>query len=245
MHRQPHFRRARTTALLAAIVCVACWAGTRAANAVEPDAVKAIMKQQEISFYYQSFTSFYSCEGISSKVKRLLLALGAAKDIDVQARGCESSNSPSRTPLVVIQLTSPVEATPAALAELEKTRAQRELTARVRGDRGVALDAEAQFDTRYKPVSLSRGQLGLDPGDCELVDELRKKVLPKLGVRIIKDGVYCSPNQINRAQPRLEVEALMPPPPPDTSTGSSPVADSASAPAAEGSAATPESAPKP
>ena len=246
MYRQPHSRRAR--ALLAASLCVSCWAGPWSAHAAEPETARAVLKQQEISFYYQSFTSFYSCDGLRGKVQRLLLALGASKDIDVQVRGgCNAGNSTLRNPLVVIQLTSPVEATPAALAELEKTRPQRELAARVRGDRGDAIDAAAQFDATWKPVSLSRGKLGLDPGDCELVDELAKKVLPKLGVRIIKNSVSCSPKQINRSQPRLEVEALMQPPPPDTTSPevAAPPPDSTSPEPTQGDAAAAPSAPTP
>jgi hypothetical protein len=235
MRQQPHScpmpaARASLAAIICAAGCVATWSA-HAAEPADPEKVRAVLKQQEISFTYQGFTSFYSCEGMRSKVKRLLLALGAAKDVEVEVRGsCDSGNSVVRNPLVVIQLTSPVAATPEVLAELEKMRPQRELAARVRGDRGVATDAGAQFDASWKPVSLSRGKLGIDPGDCELIDELRKKVLPKLGVRIVKNAVSCSPKQINRSQPRLEVEALMQPPPPDTaSTAGDPATEEASA----------------
>jgi hypothetical protein len=198
-----------------------------AASAPGADTARALVKSQEIKFSYNSFSSFYSCDGIEGKVKRLLLALGATKDLEVEARSCAESSeligdlrrSPtttsSRSPLVTIRVTSAVEATPENIAELEKTRSQRELSARVRGDRGTALDAEAQFDAPWKAVSLSRGSLGLEPGDCELVDALRKQVLPKLGVRVVKDNLKCSPRQGNRFQPQLEVEALQLPPPPE------------------------------
>jgi len=198
------------------------------------DTARALVKSQEITFNYQSFNSFYSCDGIEGKVKRVLLALGATKDIEVEARSCAESSdlindlrrSPtttsSRSPSVTIRVTSAVEATPQNLAELEKTRSQRELKARVRGDRGTALDAETQFDAPWKAVSLSRGALGLEPGDCELVDALRKQVLPKLGVRVLKDNVKCSPRQGNRFQPQLEVEALMLPPPPEAGGAGAP-----------------------
>jgi hypothetical protein len=116
----------------------------------------------------------------------------------------------------------------------------------VRGDRGQGLDAAAQFDARWTPVSLSKGRLGLEPGDCELVDELARKVLPKLGVRIIKNGLSCPPKQINRSQPRLEVEALTQPPPPDsTSTEATPPADGASPAPTESSAPASQSDPPP
>lgn len=244
MHRKPLLssssatRRMPVAAWSATLLAVALLtAGCLAASGVsaaEPDTARAVLKPQEIGFYYQSFTSFYSCDGLESKLKRILKALGANQDVDVEARGCDagSGSQIARSPYVTIRIISPVEATPQALAELEKGRAQRELAAKVRGNRGKLTDAEAQFQGTWKPVSLSRGQLGLEPGDCELIDELRKKVLPKLGVRIVKDGVQCTPNQINRSQPRLEVEALVQPPPKQTGAPGTAVEGKAAEPAA-------------
>ena len=223
--------------LLLSALLAAGWPTLQAAAAEAPK-VRAIMKPQEISFFYQAFTSFYSCDGIEGKVKRLMLALGANKEsLEVQATSCEGSTV-ARTPLVTIKLTSPVEATPAALAEMEKQRPQRELAARIRGQRAVGTDAGEQFDAEYKPVSLSRGSLGIEPGDCELVDELRKKVLPKLGVRIVKNNVQCTPNQLNRAQPRLEIEVLIQPASPQAGAP-------AGSPDASATSVAPESSPRP
>jgi hypothetical protein len=174
----------------------------------EAAAVAAVWKPQEINFYFQSFTTFYSCTSLAEKVKRTLLALGAQRDIKVRSTGCEGGNEIARMPMVRIRLTSPAEATPQTLAELEKTRSVRELVARVRGERAAAIEAAAQFPAHWKRVSLSRGDLALDSGDCELVDELKRKVLPKLSVRIVRDAMRCTPNQFTLGQPRLEVEAL-------------------------------------
>jgi hypothetical protein len=62
---------------------------------------------------------------------------------------------------------------------------------------------------------LSRGAVDLEPGDCELIDELRRKVLPRLAIRIVKDNTHCTPQQLTIGQPQLEVEALMALPKPD------------------------------
>ena len=142
----------------------------------------------------------------------LLVALGADKNMRVRVTSC-FGNEIARFPNVRIQLSSPVEATPEVLAELEKTRSTRELTARVRGEPMV--EPTAQYPAYWKPVSLSRGSFRLEPGDCELVDQLKRKVLPKLAVRIVKDELSCPPNQIPMGQPRLEVEALTRAPEPD------------------------------
>jgi len=183
----------------------------------EPDLqsapVQALWKEQELKFFFQSFTTFYTCDGLEDKLKRILKALGARGNVKVDSFGCDTG--PVRSPRVSVRLSSPTEATPEALAEWEKSRTKRELTARVKGD-SVANDEMAQqFVAQWRTVSLSKGQLTLEPGDCELIDELRKKLLPKLAVRIVKDEVQCTPHTLTPSQPRLEVQALVEAPKPD------------------------------
>lgn len=186
------------------------------ARAAEPDAlappdqtpVQAIWKTQELTFYYQSFTTFYSCSSLETKVKRLLIAAGAKRQMKIRTRGCMSSNAIARTPYVEITLASPAEATPESLAELDKTRSTRELVARVRGDSKQADVAATPFAAHWQRVSLSRGKLNLEPGDCELIEQLKKKVFPQMAVRIVEDRVECVPNQLSMTQPRLIIDVL-------------------------------------
>jgi hypothetical protein len=206
--------------IVSPLVALFCAVEARGAQ-VEPPAatgeapVQAIWKPQEVEFYFQSFTTFYSCSSLEAKVKRLLIAVGAQKGLKVSTRGCFSSSEIARMPRVEIELTSPVEVSPEVLAELDKTRSTRELTARVRGDSKQADAQEQQFAAQWQRVSLSRGKLNLEPGDCELVEQLKKKVFPKLAIRIVEDEVQCVPNQLTMTQPRLIVEALMPMAAPD------------------------------
>lgn len=199
--------------LIAAVLIVD--AGAAEQNQTQTSAqapVQAIWKQQEINFYFQSFTTFYSCRSLADKVKRLLVALGASPDTRVRSNSCDGDEI-ARMPYLRIKVMSPVEATPAALAELEKTRSTRELTARVRGER--AADASDQFPAQWKRVSLSRGHFDLEPGDCDLIDQLKRRILPKLAARIVRDDMQCTPNQLSLGQPRLEVEVLAEVPKPD------------------------------
>jgi len=170
--------------------------------------VHAVWKQQTFDFHYQSFTTFYSCSSLSEKVRRILVELGGDDQTKVRVSGCESGGSIARMPLVRITMTSPVEATPDVLAELQKSRPVRELAARVRNDSSKHVDLDAQFPALWKRVSLSRGALGLAPGDCELIEQIERKVLPQLAVRVVSNDMRCMPNQISMGQPRLEVEAL-------------------------------------
>jgi hypothetical protein len=183
------------------------------ARATPADPVQAIWKHQEISFYFQSFTTFYSCSGLEGKLERIMRELGVHARVRVRSADCPASVA--RMPRVMMQVIGPVEATPEALAERDKNKSVRELVERVRGKSNHPLDSLDQFPAQWRRVSLTRGRLDLQPGDCELIDEVKKKVLPRLAVRIVNDDVRCTPNQLALGQPRLEVDALTELPKPD------------------------------
>jgi hypothetical protein len=205
----------RVFAGLIAVFAALCAPRAAAADA-EP--VEAIWKDQEFSFHFQSFTTFYSCSGLEMKLERILKALGV-KAGNVRVRAPECPTGVARLPRVTIEGRSPTAATPAAIAERDKTKSTRELAARVQGKRDAIDEITEQFPATWKRVSLSRGSLGLEPGDCELIDELKRKVLPRLSVRLVDDDVSCSPNSLALGQPRLEVEALVALPKPDEKVG--------------------------
>lgn len=172
--------------------------------------VEAVWKSQEINFYYHSFRTFYPCDSLNDKVRRLLLELGAGHDLSVRSSGCQLGDQVALAPVVRIRLSSPVEATPQALAELEKTRGKRELIARMNGGAVAASGIDAQFSAHWKRLSIARGSGSLDAGDCELVDAFKRQVLPQLAVRVVKDQMRCTPQSYGPL--RLEVEALTPTP---------------------------------
>jgi hypothetical protein len=187
-----------------------------AAPAVDP--VQAIWKHQEIEFYFHSFTTFYSCTGLEGKLERIMRELGVHAQVKVRSADCPYSVA--RMPRVVMQVISPVEATQEALADRDKNKSVRELAQRVRGKKNThPLDSLEQFPAQWRRVSLTRGRLDLQPGDCELIEQLQKNVLPKLGVRTVRDDIQCTPNQLTLGQPRLEVDALVELPKPDAPEG--------------------------
>lgn len=209
MKRNGRRLRSATLAVLCALTGLAA---ARAAEQGAPTPVQAIWKSQEFAFYFQSQTTFYSCSSLEAKLERILKALGARAHVKVRSVDCQSG--PVRMPRVVVTMSTPVEATPQAIAERDKSKSKRELTARVNG-KSEDPEAIAEFPAHWKRVSLSRGAVDLEPGDCELIDELRRKVLPKLAVRIVKDSTHCTPQQLTIGQPQLEVDALVALPKPD------------------------------
>jgi hypothetical protein len=48
------------------------------------------------------------------------------------------------------------------------------------------------------------------------MEEMRRKVLPKLAVRVVGDNLQCSPNQLMLGRPKLDVDALIEMPKPDS-----------------------------
>lgn len=177
--------------------------------------VQAIWKSQEIVFYLNTVSTFYSCDALQNKLKRLLRHLGVTGEVRVSDPYCPPGVS--RMPRVRLRVVSPVPATPEALAERDEDKSTRELAARVNGKKAAEqLQASLeQFPAQWKPVSLSRGKHDVGGGDCELIDELSRKVLPKLSVRIVNANIRCTPYQTSLLQPRLEVEALIASPKPD------------------------------
>src|ERR1043165_8082736 len=148
--------------------------GADATEQGAPEPVQAIWKNQEFAFYFQSQTTFYSCSSLEAKLERILKVLGVQTPY-VRVRAVDCQGGPVRMPRVLVNITAPVLATPEAIAERDKGKSKLELTARVRGQK-VDPEALAPFPAQWKRVSLSRGAVDLEPGDCELIDELRRKV---------------------------------------------------------------------
>jgi hypothetical protein len=218
MRSEGNLLRSATLATLCALpgllLAFAHAAGAEEQAAAAPEPVLAIWKDQELAFFFQTQTTFYSCSSLEAKLEHLLKLLGATAQVRVRSVDCQSTGRIARMPRVTMTVHSPVEATPQAIADRDKNKSTRELAARVRGDKEDP-EALAPFPAKWQRVSLSRGKANLEPGDCELIDELRRKVLPKLAVRPVKDNTHCTPNQVTLGQPQLEVDALVKMPKPD------------------------------
>jgi hypothetical protein len=85
-----------------------------AAAAAAAAAESAVWTPKEVNFTYQGFTARYSCDGLAAKVKKVLLRLGARKDLQVSPSGCSSGfGRPSPFPGVRIRMNvlTPADAT--------------------------------------------------------------------------------------------------------------------------------------
>jgi hypothetical protein len=217
MRSKGNLLRSTTLAALCAlpVLLLGSAPGARAAESAAAAPVQAIWKDQELAFFFQTQTTFYSCSALEAKIENVLKALGVHAVVKVRSVDC--TRGPVRMPRVLLNLHAPVVATPEALAERDKGKSKRELAARVRGEKEDP-EALAPFPAQWKRVALKRGTVNLEPGDCELIDELRRKVLPRLAVRLVKDNTGCIPHQVSPGRPQLEVDALVALPKPDQPT---------------------------
>jgi hypothetical protein len=184
-------------------------AGSAHAEA-QPDSavVEAVWKPQRINFVYRGYSTLYSCGGLQEKLERILTTVGArGSSIELRVYSCDDALSTAR---FEIALASPVEATPENVQELTSYDARDELVAHVRGEQLASAADLQRFPAVWKTISFARSrEMKLAPGDCELVQQLRRHILPRMSVQIVSDHVQCSAFG-NIGKPQLVVSALVP-----------------------------------
>ena len=180
------------------------------ANAQSPadqTVVEAVWKPQRMNFVYRGYSTLYSCRGLQQKLEKILTSVGARGGIELRAYSCDDELA---TAHFQIALTSPVEATPENVEQLTSYDARDELVSRVRGERLASAEDLQRFPAVWKTISFARSrQMKLAPGDCELVLQLRRHILPRMSIHVVSDQVRCSVFG-NIGKPQLTVSALVP-----------------------------------
>lgn len=192
----------------------AAWAQAAAADSAQPGEVRpatvnAVWAEREFSFAYMAMGTYYSCDGLRSKIEYLLEQVGAREEPKVIV-SCFDTGAIEQLPMARIRVAVPVEATPERLAELASDQSRRELVGRVQGT-GAAVDAAtAQFPAERRVVEFE-GRRGkrIEDSDCELLDQLLQQVLKPLGVRELPgSSLQCTPKQSQFGAVRLKLESL-------------------------------------
>jgi hypothetical protein len=152
----------------------------------------AVWKEQRIDFFYMGRTARYSCDGLRDKVRAMLLDLGARRDVKIDAVGCEENDrlrANSTTPSLNIVFSAP--ALPDAAAKPLHN-----------GDL-------AATDARFEPFTIASDAFrNMGIGDCELVEEFARQILPKLVTRDLTRAITCVPNQQSGSRFRVHGEIL-------------------------------------
>ena len=142
--------------------------------------VPAVWKEQRIEFNYFGRTSRYSCDGLRDKLRAILANLGARHDIQAVVVPCDDFGGPgprpTSTPTVHLAFSAP--SMPDAAAKPLHP-----------GDL-------APVDAHFEDFSLKTDAFrNMEPGDCELVEEFARQVLPKLATRNVHQDITCIPYQ--------------------------------------------------
>lgn len=178
--------------MTAAVLLLAVPMGATAAegNAGADGGESAVWAPQELRFLYQGFTSHYSCDGLEAKVRTVLIELGARQDLTVRPSGCSSPfGVPDPFPAVAIKMN----------------------VLKPAGGTGTSSDAPT-VAARWKSVQV---RLDRDPvweaGDCELLEQIKQKILPLFSTRAVDFASNCVPHQAYLGT-RLAAELLFPDP---------------------------------
>ncbi|MGH8177376.1 MAG: hypothetical protein ACREV5_14035 [Steroidobacter sp.] len=205
MNTGPGHRFLAAACLTAALLTSSAIA--RSAGEGPAQVIDAVWKIQSFDFHYQGRGTTYSCGALRDRLRSILMGVGAQDTIIVRTIGCYDLSDLARVHVI---MASPVEATPENVRALTQHDSEDELIARMQGvSLATAADIE-RFPAIWSTVSMSRDKrLKLAPGDCELVQQLRREVFPLLSVRIVQDNLHCSNAFGNIGRPQLAVSALI------------------------------------
>lgn len=156
-------------------------AGGQSSAALMP----AAWTTKELNFVYKTgFTTKYSCDGLRDKVRELLAELGA-HDIQVRSYGCMNPAGPDLFPSVHIKM-----------SVLQPAH-----------EWAVGSTVPAQ----WKTVDLLAKRDVLDvASDCELIEQLKQKVLPLFATRNVEYSATCEKQHLVVGGTELKVDVLVP-----------------------------------
>lgn len=170
--------------------------------------VTAVWKAQQVNFEYRGYSTMYSCRSLEDKLEIILRTVGARENVRLQSYICDEQLGIAR---FQISMQSPVVASEENIRELTTHDSKDELVARVNGAQLPSAADLERFPAVWKKVSFARDRyMRLERGDCELVEQLRRQILPRMSVQVVKDNIRCSSAFGNIGSPRLIVSALVP-----------------------------------
>ncbi|MDE2136789.1 MAG: hypothetical protein KGJ68_05085 [Gammaproteobacteria bacterium] len=156
------------------------------AAAAAPEAQPAVWAQKQLNFLFQGFTTHYSCDGLEDKIKHVVKELGARGDFQVHSFGCaEPYGRPDPFPSVSIKM-SVLQPAPAGTAATEVVAAHWQRT-------DLHLDKDPVWEA----------------GDCELLEQIKQKLLPLFATRNVDFASNCVPHQLELGT-RLSADLLVP-----------------------------------
>jgi hypothetical protein len=169
---------------LALIIC----GFSAAAFAAEPSATdsgRGVWQKHDYGFQFLGFTTTYSCDGLASKLKVLLIAAGARADAKSISGGCSRGYG------------------------VPDKFARATLTFYTLAPVGNGENGSPPINGVWRSVALGdRSPREVRLGDCELVEQFRDKVLPMFTTRNVDNRMTCVPNQLSGSVINLKFEVF-------------------------------------
>jgi len=158
------------------------------ADQAPPEMQAAVWTPKEVQFTYMGFTTKYTCDGLRDTVQQMLLQLGARKD-DLKVYETPCSGDPSRPnpfPGVKIKM-SVLTPAPAPLPAGTQT-----------------------VPAQWKTVKLPYRETGINAaGQCELLEQFKRTILPLFTTRNVDLRASCVPHQLEPAGTKLQADVLI------------------------------------
>jgi hypothetical protein len=169
--------------------------------------IEAIWLRQVVNFVYQADTTFYTCSSLRQKIAGMLSYVGARAAGPLRGVRCDDFAGTVR---MQIAFESPAAATAENVRAMTDHDTEDLLVARLRGERLATPEDITRFPAAWATRSLRESGMELTGADCELVQQLRRQVLPKLAVEVIKEPSRCT-SVLSRssAMPNMKVRALL------------------------------------
>lgn len=179
----------RAAALAAAVLCASfpAWAADPAPANGAVNTESAVWMPKETRFTFMGFTTHYSCDGLRDKMRRVLLDFGARRDLSISEYGCTAADGrPDQFPGVSIKMN-------------------------VLQPAGTGDATATPVTAHWKTVTL---RLDRDPvweaGDCELVEQIKARILPLFATRNVQYMSNCVPHQLSPGGTSLSADFLLP-----------------------------------
>ena len=155
-----------------------------ASATTDPAGSPAQWHAQKLEFTYIGYTAFYTCVGLESKVRAILLTFGARDDAKVKAVGCDrAQNQPNKVAGVEADFNSLAPASDAA--------------------------ASGNVQAVWSKVRLAPNRpTSMGTGECELVEQMRPMIEKAFALRNADYRAYCVPKQISIADYSVNAEVL-------------------------------------
>ncbi len=179
-------------------------AWTAAAGTAPPPS--AVWREWHVDMQYAGRAARYSCDGLRDKLRALLLNLGARRDLQIVAGGCSPYGRPADA---AAGLRLDIRFSALALP-------QPGLRPRHAGDLAAATASFAPFSIAGDVFR------NLGVGDCELVQQFTRRLLPLFVTRGVRKDIACGAHAPGGAHFLVMGEALR---------GASPVGGGESTPA--------------